>query len=521
MAHQIKFRRDTASNFTSNNPTLAAGEPGYETDTGKVKIGDGTTAWTSLAYLVGASGSVTSVGSGGGLSGGPITISGSLAVGAGTGITVNPDNVAVDMSVFSTSDLSEGTNLYFTTDRANSAIEAHTGNIANLTGNITTTGNVTTSNLYVNGPQYSAGDITLENWPESDYEIKGDIDGAVRFTVQAGEDLSKGNVVYISGAAGNNTIVSKADASDPAKMAAFGLVLEDITSGGSGQAVSFGNLYGSGGAPLDTSGYTLGDTLYVSTTPGVLANVPPTGEGTLVQNIGRVVRVQSSNGIIKVGGAGRTNATPNLNDGNVFIGNASNQAVSAILDTSIVPENTNEYFTTARARAAISATGDISYDSGTGVISFTETPAPVDSVNGATGVVVLDTDDISEGSTNKYLSATNVLATDMTLKQFSETVNAVGNSSGSVTIDHNLGSIHTMTLTGAITQLAFSNLAAGESGILVLTQDVTGSHTFASTNMIFAGGAPTLTTAGGSIDVISYVSDGTSVLASFSGDYKA
>lgn len=119
------------------------------------------------------------------------------------------------------------------------------------------------------------------------------------------------------------------------------------------------------------------------------------------------------------------------------------------------------------------------------------------------------------------LTSANVLTTDMTMKQFSESVNAVGNSSGSVTVDHNLGSIHTLTLTGDITQFAFSNLATGESGILVLTQDVTGGHTFASTNMIFAGGAPTLTSAGGSIDVISFVSDGTNVLASFSGDYKA
>jgi hypothetical protein len=43
--------------------------------------------------------------------------------------------------------------------------------------------------------------------------------------------------------------------------------------------------------------------------------------------------VQQSAGSITVGGAGRTNATPNLNDGNVFIGNASNQAVSVALST--------------------------------------------------------------------------------------------------------------------------------------------------------------------------------------------
>lgn len=46
----IKDRRDTAANWTSANPTLAAGEHGFETDTGKFKIGDGTTAWTSLGY---------------------------------------------------------------------------------------------------------------------------------------------------------------------------------------------------------------------------------------------------------------------------------------------------------------------------------------------------------------------------------------------------------------------------------------------------------------------------------------
>ena len=50
MAVQIQMRRDTASNWTSNNPTLAAGEWGLETDTDKFKIGNGSTAWNSLGY---------------------------------------------------------------------------------------------------------------------------------------------------------------------------------------------------------------------------------------------------------------------------------------------------------------------------------------------------------------------------------------------------------------------------------------------------------------------------------------
>ena len=48
-----KQRRDTAANWTAENPTLLAGEIGLESDTGYWKVGDGTTAWTSLAYVPG------------------------------------------------------------------------------------------------------------------------------------------------------------------------------------------------------------------------------------------------------------------------------------------------------------------------------------------------------------------------------------------------------------------------------------------------------------------------------------
>lgn len=49
---RIQLRRDTAANWTSADPILADGEMGLETDTGLVKIGDGTTAWTSLGYAI-------------------------------------------------------------------------------------------------------------------------------------------------------------------------------------------------------------------------------------------------------------------------------------------------------------------------------------------------------------------------------------------------------------------------------------------------------------------------------------
>ena len=50
---KIQVRRGTAAQWTSANPVLAAGEWGFETDTKKFKIGDGTTAWNApLSYAV-------------------------------------------------------------------------------------------------------------------------------------------------------------------------------------------------------------------------------------------------------------------------------------------------------------------------------------------------------------------------------------------------------------------------------------------------------------------------------------
>jgi hypothetical protein len=50
MAVQIQLRNDTASNWTSADPILAQGEFGIESDTNKVKLGDGVTSWSGLGY---------------------------------------------------------------------------------------------------------------------------------------------------------------------------------------------------------------------------------------------------------------------------------------------------------------------------------------------------------------------------------------------------------------------------------------------------------------------------------------
>jgi len=49
---KIQFRRGTVAQWNAASTTvLAAGEPGFETDTGKVKVGNGSTQWGSLSYI--------------------------------------------------------------------------------------------------------------------------------------------------------------------------------------------------------------------------------------------------------------------------------------------------------------------------------------------------------------------------------------------------------------------------------------------------------------------------------------
>jgi Major tropism determinant N-terminal domain len=50
--YTYQLRRDTALRWEEVNPVLALAEPGYETNTGFMKIGDGVTPWNQLPYFV-------------------------------------------------------------------------------------------------------------------------------------------------------------------------------------------------------------------------------------------------------------------------------------------------------------------------------------------------------------------------------------------------------------------------------------------------------------------------------------
>jgi hypothetical protein len=124
----INQRRDTAANWTSGNPILQLGEVGWETDTLKSKLGDGTKRWTALSYTAASSGGgssvtatphptftgvgVLTIGTGGGgtttvIPVAPTWVSNTLTIPAVTGIQYkkNGTNIAAGTSTDSSTDI--------------------------------------------------------------------------------------------------------------------------------------------------------------------------------------------------------------------------------------------------------------------------------------------------------------------------------------------------------------------------------------------------------------------------------
>lgn len=140
--------------------------------------------------------------------------------------------------------------------------------------------------------------------------IHGNIAGSVYAHVRAGENLAKGDPVYVSGFHGSGSTliaeVSKAQASNAAKMPAIGIMDADLAESVTGHMVVTGQV-----TQFNTNAYAVNDTLYVGSSGG-LTNIPPWG--SRAQAVARVERANQNNGAIVVKVNGITSSGEELND---------------------------------------------------------------------------------------------------------------------------------------------------------------------------------------------------------------
>ena len=126
---------------------------------------------TGVISFTNDAGDIESVTAGSGLTGGGSSGAVTLNIGAGTGITVNADDVAVNMGSFDTDDLSEGSsNLYYTNARADARITGYTGAMTSMTGNVTTTANVAASFFVGTATAARYADLAEKYESDAEYE---------------------------------------------------------------------------------------------------------------------------------------------------------------------------------------------------------------------------------------------------------------------------------------------------------------------------------------------------------------
>ncbi len=251
--------------------------------------------------------------------GGDVVISGALHGGSPLQIGEHRNDLGTDVELF-VSGNNGGINV--------SGVSLFGGDVA-FSGSIYPAGTTATLNI---------GSVDQSYLGVYAQEFYGDLEGAIRFNARndEGSTIQKGQAVYIKGLQGQTATVALAACDDPSKMPAFGLAGETASDGADLQIVTFGDLSKINLNSLYVGSFTEGDVLYVSTgsnhTSGSLTNIRPKGGSNLLQNMGFVVRDGGgSDGRIKVGGAGRSNATPNLNDGHIFIGDSTNCSSTASL----------------------------------------------------------------------------------------------------------------------------------------------------------------------------------------------
>ena len=91
---------------------------------------------------------------------------------------------------------------------------------------------------------------------------------------------------------------------------------------------------------------------------------------------------------------------------------------------------------------------------------------------------------------------------------YTESVVAIGNSGTTKTLSLASGTFQTVTLTGNCT-FTMPTATAGQSFILIVSQDATGGRTATFTSVKWPGGtAPTITATASAVDIISFVANG-------------
>jgi hypothetical protein len=226
----------------------------------------------------------------------------------------------------------------------------------------------------------------------------------VRFLVKntTGTTIPKGSAVYVSGATGDNALISLASAtSDPSSSKTLGITAEAIANDAFGYVIEAGYL-----TDIDTSATTAGAAVWLGNTPGSLVFVSPPAEPSHAVYLGVVVRVQSNNGsiLVKVQNGYEIDELHDVSAASPSDGDILQYKTSSTLWTKssiagagiAVSTHTHDYQASGTYVNAVIGTSPASVSTASGTSTVSIIASSIDSTHLANGAVT--TDKISSGA---------------------------------------------------------------------------------------------------------------------------
>jgi hypothetical protein len=481
---RLQLRADTAANWTSVNPILLANELGRETDTGKIKIGNGTSTWTSLAYqawatlpvAVNAGGTgQTSYTNGqlliGNTTGNTLTKA-TLTAGSGVAITNGTGSITVAASgiananiaanaEIAVSKLQDGTARQLLQTAANGTDVEWASNIdipgtldvtgnavfdANLTvqGDLTVNGTETiinTQTLTVEDKNIELGKITSPTDVTADgggITLKGTTDKTINWidatdawTLSEHVDLATGKEYRINGA---QVLTGTALGSG---VTSSSLTSVGTISSGTWQGTTIGTAYGGTGQTTYTNGQLL-----IGKTDGTLAKATLTaGTGVAVTNADGSITVAVDSTVVTTAQTGTVTSTM-IADGTIV--NADVNASAAIAGTKISPDFGSQNVVTTGTSTAASLIPTGSSVPGNGVYLPAANSVAI-STNGVGRVFINSTGNVGIGTTSPqqllHLEADAAFRLRLQRTGASPSICDVGNNGNLLTLSQNVAGI--------------------------------------------------------------------------------
>ena len=266
MPTQIQLRRDAAADWTSNNPTLAAGEFGWESDTNRFKIGDGSAAWNSLGYAdtlktlgdLAVTGSTLSAPSNGDLTlttsgSGSVVVDDTFKIGSGAGVTTILDEDTLSSNSATSLATQQSIKAYVD---ANTSSSSSLGDLTAIGSTLTAPSNAdltlvsSNGNVVIEGIRVAGTTISTED-SSAGVEIAGNLIPSQDGVFQLGSASRRWQTLYVAAETidlGGATI--KSDGSGQLEIAASGATLPSGSKIGDQSLVLGGKTNKTGARPV-------------------------------------------------------------------------------------------------------------------------------------------------------------------------------------------------------------------------------------------------------------------------------